>query len=379
MQKIILWFTMFIAASAHAGWTSGGGELVRDSKNPWFVKSATTVTYCVEIDEANFGQSRQRAEQLIKVAFDGWKQEFKNQVGVTGYDWRIATQDFVLVPQCVEGRTDIRFQFGTLTGEQMRELDDPTRFVGITVRTHYDKKAMRGKGFVYISPAYGPLKLDREDMTESPWTLRSGGLLYLVLLHEIGHIFGVPHVDRPYTLMGERYPEYILSAKAAPYHADYGATLPTPSIFKFHGGDFKLTLCGEGGPNLRHKLFGLKPEHECFGHSLLNNKLVISGNKFGAPPEVVGEAELQRFDGLIDVDPVMHIWLPKEQTVFPRIPGGPLAAGPLKQSLSRFKGIYRSKDGAIQREVFVLAEPGRGYQIGGVYEGKVFTDVAQEF
>lgn len=170
---------------AAGGWVSGGGELIRDAQNPWFLGNVKDVSYCIEIDENNFGQTRARVQQIVSHGIENWKAEFKNQVKqAKDVDLGIATQNFREVACAPEG-VDIRFQFGVLTGEQMRKLEDPTRFVGVSVRTDYDRVQMRGKGFVYISPARGPLKFVGERIVDDPWAMQNGGLLYMVVLHEL--------------------------------------------------------------------------------------------------------------------------------------------------------------------------------------------------
>lgn len=417
-----------LPAISFAGWTSGGGELIRDGQNPWFLANVKSVTYCVEVDEANFGQTRSQVSSIIVKALNNWKLEFRNARYLNS-NLGIAAQTFH--ETSCSANPDIRFQFGVLSGEQLKKLDDPTRFLGVTVRTDYDPVQMRGRGFVYVSPARGPLKIAGEKVVKEPWALENGGLLYLVLVHELGHVFGFPHSSERADLMNERFIEQIFDEDDAKYYAPYWGKFPKPQVFQFSddassfpqisacrlvlepapepnplpefpgklprgstvrslAAMFRLSSLDTDpvqpvpGPIRRNsfadEFFGIPKDFKCSEVRLENGCLRVSGNKdTNTPDQLIGTAQLERYDGPADVEPLTSIWLPKEQVVFPREVNQRLMPGPMRQSVSRFKGTYRSTDGKITRDVFVQTTPAYILQIGGLMNAKIVTDLYQGF
>lgn len=116
--------------------------------------------------------------------------------------------------------TDVTFQFGYLEQAQRQFIGDPTKFVAVTIRTNYDPINLRGKGFVYVSPDSGSDRYLGVELVNNAWSLGNGGLLYFTLLHEFGHIFGLPHIpgyapgqSGRNGLMSETFTENILNKR----------------------------------------------------------------------------------------------------------------------------------------------------------------------
>lgn len=65
------------SVSLGGGWTSSGGQISSDNTNPWFLENTSQVTYCVDIDEENFGVSRERATEVVTQSINDWKDGFK--------------------------------------------------------------------------------------------------------------------------------------------------------------------------------------------------------------------------------------------------------------------------------------------------------------
>ncbi len=55
MRQLCFLLTLLAFPTLWAGWTSGGGELLRTAINPWFIQNTKVVHYCVLADEKNFG------------------------------------------------------------------------------------------------------------------------------------------------------------------------------------------------------------------------------------------------------------------------------------------------------------------------------------
>lgn len=204
------------------GWNGGGGVMPSVQMNPWWVDNTPEVHYCIEVDEENFGAPLPLIRKKINDAFAYWKRDFELGVnpirlsiddGKRDFQLSIATQDFIEV-SCADPSVALRFQMGVLTpAQESTYIPDPGKTIGMAVRTHYDPVALRGTGFLYISPEKGPLAIDIDGtikLLENRWTHGEGKLLEIVLAHELGHVFGLKH-DReslmnettPYTVLGE--------------------------------------------------------------------------------------------------------------------------------------------------------------------------------
>lgn len=230
-----------------AGWTSSGGETLKDKINPWFFQNTTQVNYCILTDPQHFGQSIESIRYRIRKSLQIWKHQLQNlqmkSIGgnlISENALRLGTQNYNEVPCSIKNNkiestnVDIVFQFGVLTGEQISKLGDPTKYIGLTVRTDYDPVSLKAKGFVYFSPESGPLKLNKVGLRDTPWSSRKGRDLLDALIHEIGHIYGIQHTNDLY-LMQDAYLENLLSA-----NNKYGDDSPTDFPFEKEEGDFFL-------------------------------------------------------------------------------------------------------------------------------------------
>lgn len=191
------------------GWVSSGGELFQNAKNPWFVKNVSEVKYCIQIDSSSFSADPATVETALREGFEYWKTEFNSSVTLNpGSSFQVATQDFVRA-ECGAG-TDIQFLFGfgTLKPDQIAYLKNPRKYIGITVRTDYDLVQMKGKGFVYFSSDSGAHVYENNgSLIDKAWSRPK--ILKYAILHELGHIFGIPHMGSG--LMSEVFLNQILN------------------------------------------------------------------------------------------------------------------------------------------------------------------------
>ena len=269
--------------------TSGGGYVYGYEANPWFIGNTATVRYCVDMDEDNFGTSREAAEKAIEASIGLWKDALKNAdfshhneepVGTLV----LGTQDFVKY-DCAADDIDIRFQLGKLSPDQTRKLGNPVKFVASTVQTSYDEENMRGAGFIYVAPERGALKPDADDVADNFWTIVDGINLEVVLTHELGHIFGLPHQN--HSLMNATTCEDVITNKNAknwettkPYLPMFGASNYHDFLRVILTAEFKHTT-GQIyiSPSELKRIFGINlditPEQNSAIMVLENNKLII--------------------------------------------------------------------------------------------------------
>jgi hypothetical protein len=184
---------------APGGWTGGGGLIMKDSFNPWWVKNTKDVSVCVEIDEENFGISADRAEEITRGSIDWWKRAFASVIDPDNENKAgVGLQAFSISRVCTSD-TDLRMQFGVLHADQREQwkqyiAETPQAYGGIAIRTQYDRVNMHGRGFIYLSPQSGPLKLELDaNQTARPWSVGNGKIAALFLMHELGHVFGYRH------------------------------------------------------------------------------------------------------------------------------------------------------------------------------------------
>ena len=206
------------------GWISSGGEIFKNGKNPWFVKNTTDVAYCVEFSSEEFSISREDALGLIENGFSYWKNQLDGHsaidlgrpdgTGLREENVQVATQKFKLNTTC-SGSEDLVFKFGykSLEKDEIDHMKTPENYVGLTIRKKYDDVKLKGSGSIYISADRGPhsYKKTSKDVIDEAWKYPK--LLQYVIIHELGHVFGLPHSGSG--LMSEVFLDQLLIQKFA--------------------------------------------------------------------------------------------------------------------------------------------------------------------
>lgn len=372
-------------------WTSGGGEIIKDGGNPWFIQNTTDVRYCVLKGE-HFSLPQDQAEDRIAEAFAYWKNEFarveytiniQRQSDIPPadrYGVRVATQSFTKV-SCLDDH-DLVFQLGILTNERQRQhLVDPRKVVGVAVRTEYDRVHLRGRGFIYIGADSGPdhVELDEGNPWSGQWAEHGGRGFFEVVLHEIGHVFGLPHVDHIPALskghvMSARAPEIVIARGPGYAGMSLGfdrrseQTLGRQITF----GDGTLSrFFGESDPKLwwmelvprGPDIFSVEfIDREFPSHSARRRK-------------VVGELRLAGARSLRS-EPVIVVLCPPEENVldcghFAPIPEWVSGAGVLVEART---GEFVSQDGTRRHPAF-LRTTGTSFEIGAFFEGRLIPNI----
>lgn len=232
MRNLLLALWMFsIPLLLHAGGSevgNGSDDVPEDSQSAWFLGKGKTIHACMVID-ADFGVSQNVAAASVQAAFQQWL-DYLNRQHVSG----MYTDRLQLEASCV-GTEDLRIYFGTINEEvskALAEFYDPLAF---TRRLHFDPNTGWGNGILWIGSPGVP---DGSGRSFPAWSIPQ--VYYALLLHEMGHVFGNPHV--PGTIMmanlaqvlKNRYQQDASDSPSllAPITIDQGKTLYS----KFPGG-----------------------------------------------------------------------------------------------------------------------------------------------
>jgi hypothetical protein len=338
--------------------SSGGGEVYGDSLNPWFLENTETVPYCVEVDPTNFGLPLNALTPIIESALALWKTAFSDaRNGQAPSDdlkpyglLRIATQNFVK-EECGPS-TLVRFQFGVLTEQQRQDyLHNPTTVIAETIRTSYDVKNLRGRGFIYFAPETGPLRPKGLKMAEHPWSFLQGLILKRVIMHELGHMFGVSHSGNADDLMGQDHPENIVlktsidrMSKESPDQLE--KALSNIGIFGFQF-PFEQEFCTPDSAIIivptfpQDQFFGITQNSKCHKFVFLNDSIeVYTADKKGQPYALIGKTTSTEASNYYQA--LTRIKLSKAQQVFTKIPSDAQETGYLDGPLTISRRVLKS-------------------------------------
>jgi hypothetical protein len=219
IPSLLIFFSVFQVWAG--GWVFGGGDQIGDTHNPWFLKTESQIRYCIELDGSTFSASHGQAKEVVAQALEYWRSDFAklekliatslaaSEPGPTAI--RSATQGFAIVP-CHEN-PELRFVLGQghLSEAELKYVE-PFNLIAGAIRTEYNSLHKKGRGFVYLASDLGSHSFVKPSQVDKPWS--RPGLLYRVLVHEIGHIFGLQHSQRG--VMRADYPETILQTKNSP-------------------------------------------------------------------------------------------------------------------------------------------------------------------
>jgi hypothetical protein len=374
----------FVNATAWAGWVSGGGGLIKDSMNPWFIQNTKHVSYCV-LESPQFSLDTAKAKVHIKNAFKFWTKEFSR--GQTIFEPRIevATQTFTEV-SCPTNLNDVEivFQLGHIAPDQLEYLEGGD-FGAVSVRTRYNRQTLSGGGFIYFSPDTNNSAQLPDDIVERPWSFNDGSLFYWTVVHELSHVFGIPHSNN-------RGAEGNVTAY------DFVDNI----LKKFNAWRFKTNLIVNpvfrapndfvSGPNYCRTspadlYYLLKDFLGASRDKCLEIKVSESGIKtfesVNGRLKPIGEAIVDRKKrkSFTLISNAIHFWLPKEQTVFDNLVNGRINTPGYYRDQAT--ATYRTYNGLIERQVTVAFDPttnsplGDDFKLGGIYQGKLYYNLVE--
>lgn len=379
--KVISWafFALLSTSSADPnGWESSGGEIFRFAKNPWFVRNTSVVRYCVAIDSAGFSSDAATVKLSLNNAVAYWQREFKNAIGAVQHDpndpldpmtpvTALATQ--VFVEETCGAQTDLVLKFGAgvLSQDEKKHLGDFQSYIGISVRTEYDMKLMKAKGFIFIASDKGPNAYHNPGhLLDNAWKYPK--LLEYILLHELGHVFGLPHSGSG--LMSEVFPDQLLHKNM---YTSYLALEP-PSMF---GSPQRVDVCVGDFGAFEPAFFQLPSGTPCLriepqaSDPFLWDISSIDRKKV---PTLAGYLRVQPNTGaFLSLQPAVIVHLPADQEVF----------APHERALFSFligafyvdinaSGSYRTKTSLKPYPVFLQLRPDRIHVLGE-YDSRLQT------
>lgn len=262
-----------MVANADGGWIGSGGEIFEDARNPWFLTANTDVVrYCIKVDKLSVSADADTLARVFEASFQYWMDEFKRVEPYFVQKFYATMGRHQVQRVACDGNEDITIVAGwnQLDQKQKDFLRKPQRLLSIAVRTHYDPARLRGRGFIFLASDQGADSYvnSRGKKLKETWTQE--GVLYRVLAHELGHVFGIPHSNHdsgmlifPFdktwevrtldSLMAAEYPENIVSAGDT-----YGQISSLPTTLGY-ANRYETCLISEE----TRSIFRLDKEHRC--------------------------------------------------------------------------------------------------------------------
>ncbi len=341
---LLLGLSQFTLAGETGGWSSSGGESLIYARNPWFVKNTTKVEYCILIEAPSFSASKAQIESSIEQAFKYWKQEFETnnefKAGPAGYA-KIATQDFKYLSSCSQD-TPLVFKFGikSLDADEVKYLDNPKKFIGVTIRKNYSLEQMQGSGSIYISADKGQdAYANNGQLINEAW--RSPILLQYAIIHELGHFFGIPHIGSG--IMSEVFMSVLLNKKMT---RDFEES----AQLSFLNPQKNFEVCRSNN-FFNPDFFGIAKGSACLKFEIISGQNlkwnVSSKSDSDQAYELIGTAQVNSLDqSPYSLKPAVIVQLPDEQKVFSALETiiGPFLVGATFSDIS-YNGSYRPING----------------------------------
>ena len=186
-----------------AGGMHGGGtdQYPIDHESAWFT-GTQPVSYCLEVDPG-FGVTRSFATRKIEAAAKTWR-DYLAVVGETRSNG--PTLHLKYESSCTD-QTELRILLGVDSVAVQQHRSGLINPFGFAYKQHYDAESGRGRGYIWLR---NPVVEANGSITPN-WRLQ--GVLETTLLHELGHVLGIGHVDG--TVMKARFAEHLLGPESS--------------------------------------------------------------------------------------------------------------------------------------------------------------------
>ncbi len=183
------------------GYSGGGGDQIRGPNEVfvWFGRRDRTVNVCLDVSK-KFGLSENILKSEVKNALDTWVDYIKTRK--IGWSLRLAPDEKLNFPDAYKaykspvgfakeyhisdicsGTEDLTFFFGSENEEVAKDKQkhlDPLAFAQLS---SFNKRKLWGKGYIWVAANTSKIKWEKE------------GKLQAILLHEIGHTYGIDHIE----------------------------------------------------------------------------------------------------------------------------------------------------------------------------------------
>ncbi len=373
----------FLPLFTHAGvFVSTGGEVFVTAKNPWFIKGsrggADKVNYCVNLSEDDMSINRDRARTIIREALDYWKDELAIKGPPKPGFLRLADQEFIENEFCSEN-TPLQFKLGysLLDKDELDHLKDPQKYIGVSIRKEYDKKTLSASGVVLIGSDKGSVTYHNPgNLVSNAW--KSERLFKYAVLHELGHVFGMPHGGSG--LMSETFLEQILNKQLAEYYQ-------RAPLMSFRKAPRNFEVCSENG-NFHRQFFQVASEVKCLlfeddqsGSGIGWNVLArTKGETNGKPELAIGylqrgpviQRNATRPTSILHFDGPQEIFSEIEMALFR------FMIGPLTEEMSQkgdFVAYNKIKKPSAVKGVFIDLKPESVTILGQNIDGQIMKPV----
>lgn len=183
MHRILSLATVFlaIATTAHAGISTNGAAINIEENNAWFLGSQP-IEYCIDSSDS-YSVDQRTIERLVQESFEDWarffvkynldKATFSHLKGDRQLGLALQAKE---VPSCTDEKHQLHFMFGLTDDRVSDALEVQEGAIALDVRGTYDHNTYRNGGEIYV--------------VDKKW---SEPRLHHVILHELGHVFGLPH------------------------------------------------------------------------------------------------------------------------------------------------------------------------------------------
>lgn len=391
----MLVFCLFISTKIFAGngWGASGGSFMKDLANPWFISNTEFISYCIVLNEKEISVEKASIRKAIVNAFSYWKEQFKyasygfsaEKFIKTGFQTPIE-KDCPRGPKEIDSSIDLVFQFGKLSRKQKKDpvFQGILKVIGVAIRTDYDKKLLKGRGFIYVNPDRGPNSV-KDETVENDY-LSKGNVLLSILIHELGHVFGIRHHGSKFDVMGEGFLANIIrKPKELPIQLrnEIGSSIFFRNVFKPSAGILmskgETARCFE---ERREKIIGgflsffeIDRNAQCFSISKIRGKWEVF-YKMTPDSEPIVHGELIVDDIPTDTrrQTVSNFYLTKEQKIIPQEEINWWFFPNISVVEETRQGKFIRYSDGKEKSITLRTSPSRSI-IGGVFEGKIFPDL----